>query len=693
MMAWDRSKAPRAKGACGTEQDGRPSRQGVPLAVRSYEFEGAAHAAPSPSPESTTGRSSGAMTGRESTGAGLSRWVHPPDPPWARGALLGLIVFTAILYTWRLGDSMWANAFYSAAVQAATKSWEAFFFGSFDAGNFITVDKPPLFLWVMDLSARLFGLSPWSILVPQAIEGTASVLLIYATVRRWFGAIPGLVSGLVLALTPAAALMFRFNNPDAMLTLLFVASAYATVRAIESSRTSWLVLAGALIGCAFMTKYLEAYLVIPVFTAVYLRFAEGPLARKIRQIGAAAGALLVSSGWWVLIVSLIPPWRRPYIGSSQHNSLLNLIFGYNGLGRLNGHEVGAVGGKGPVTTFHVHLPLTAALRLFESQMGSDISWLIPAAVVLALSVAIFASRGSAWDPWRIQIYLWAGWLAVGGALFSFSRGIIHPYYTVALAPAVAGTVGVGADFVRRQSGCTRMRLLAALAVSASAAWSFVKLQETPTWMPGLRLAVLVAAGIAVLLLVVGPRAWGGLSSRIMPVGLLAGLLAVLIGPAAFTFATVGHPLEGALPNSGPVILRADPHHRSGRGIPWAGGLLHVSRPSPALQNLLESNARRYTWVAAVVRANPAAGYQLATGDPVMAVGGFNGTDAAPTLAQFKADVRRGEIHFFIASPRIRFGHEGTAGMISRWVGEHFVRRTVQGIVLYDLTRAVRGGQP
>ena len=224
---------------------------------------------------------------------------RPEDPPWVRPALLTLLALTAVLYLWDLGASGWANCFYSAAVQAGTKSWKAFFFGSFDSSNFITVDKPPASLWVMDLSARIFGLNSWSVLVPQALEGVAAVGLLYAAVRRWFAPHAALLAGAALALTPVAALMFRFNNPDALLTLLLVAAAYAMVRAVESGRTRWLVAAGVLIGAGFITKMLQAFLVVPAFAAVYVLAGNATLRRRIVQILLAGVALVASAGWWV----------------------------------------------------------------------------------------------------------------------------------------------------------------------------------------------------------------------------------------------------------------------------------------------------------------------------------------------------------------------------------------------------------
>ena len=246
----------------------------------------------------------------------LSQLVRgrPEDPAWVRPALVALLVGTGFLYIWGLGQSGWANSFYSAAVQAGTKSWRAFFFGSSDASNFITVDKPAASLWVMDISARLFGVNAWSILVPQALEGVATVGLLYATVRRWFTPGAALLAGAVVALTPVATLMFRYNNPDALLTLVLTAAAYATVRAIEGGRTRWIVLAGALIGFGFITKMLQALIVLPVLALVYLLAGPPKLGRRVVQVVYTGVALLVSAGWWVAAVQLTPAADRPVRG-------------------------------------------------------------------------------------------------------------------------------------------------------------------------------------------------------------------------------------------------------------------------------------------------------------------------------------------------------------------------------------------
>src|SRR3954470_7080029 len=364
------------------------------------------------------------------------RFIHGPaeDPSWARPALLALLVATGALYIWGLGASGWANSFYSAAVQAGTKSWEAFFFGSSDASNFITVDKPPASLWVMELSARVFGLNAWSVLVPQALEGVASVALLYAAVRRWFSPGAGLVAGAVMALTPVAVLMFRFNNPDALLVLLLVGAAYAVTRAMERGRSSWLVLAAFLVGTGFMTKMLQAFLVVPVFAAVFLLAAPTSFWARIRSLLLAGVALIVASGWWVAVVSLVPAAHRPYIGGSQHNSVLELALGYNGLGRITGTETGSVvGGGGPGGNVAGMWGATGWGRLFGSDMGGQVAWLLPAALVLMTYVLWLTRRTPRTSRTRSAVLLWGGWLLVTAGTFSFMKGIIHPYYNVALA--------------------------------------------------------------------------------------------------------------------------------------------------------------------------------------------------------------------------------------------------------------------
>ncbi|MEO6085971.1 MAG: glycosyltransferase family 39 protein, partial [Umezawaea sp.] len=436
----------------------------------------------------------------------------PPEPPppavrdprWVRPALLGLLAATAVLYLWQLGDSEWANAYYSAAAQAGSQSWEAWFFGSTDSANSITVDKTPAALWFMGLSARLFGVSAWSVLVPQALMGVASVGLLYAAVKRTSGAAAGLIAGAVLALTPVAVLMFRFNNPDSLLVLLLVAGAYCTVRATEKASWRWLALAGVAVGFAFLAKMLQAFLVLPAFGLAYLVFARATIGRRVLHLLGALGAMVVAGGWWVVVVELVPASSRPFIGGSQTNSVLELALGYNGFGRLTGDEVGSVGGGGGGGW-----GTTGWFRLFGSEMGSQIAWLLPAAAVLLLGGWWAADRAG-----RAALLVWGGWLIVTAAVFSYMNGIIHGYYTVALAPAIGAVVGIGAAALwRRRSDPMALAALSG-AVALAALQSYLLLTS---WSSTLAIAVLVLGFLAAAGFFFSPKVF-------VPVALVAALL-------------------------------------------------------------------------------------------------------------------------------------------------------------------------
>jgi 4-amino-4-deoxy-L-arabinose transferase-like glycosyltransferase len=632
------------------------------------------------------------------------------DPAWVRPSLLGLLAATALLYLWALSASGWANDFYSAAAQAASRSWKAFFFGSSDAANFITVDKPPAALWVMGLSARIFGVRSWSLLAPQALMGVATVGLLYGCVRRWFGPAAGLLAGAVMALTPVATLIFRFNNPDALLVLLLVAGAYACVRALEGGATRWLVLAGALVGLGFLAKQLQALLVVPAFALVHLAAAPGSLARRLGQLAAAGAAMVAAAGWWVAIVELWPASSRPWIGGSQTNSILELTFGYNGLGRLTGDETGSVGG-GPGGPGGGWGP-TGLGRLFGAEVGGQIAWLLPAAILLLAAGLWLTRRAPRTNRARAAFALWGGWLAVTGLVFSYMQGIFHAYYAVALAPAVAALVGMGATglWEVRRHPLTRWWLAGTLAVTA--AWSYLLLRRTPDWHPGLAPLVLVGGLVVAALIATMPS----VAPRRAVLGVAAGaLLVALAGPAAYSLDTAATPHGGAIPSAGPAVAgarggpggfrgapggfgqgagpgfgQAFPGGPGGFGQPGAlGGLLDGGTPDAELVALLRRDADRYTWVAAAVGSNRAANVQLATGDPVMAIGGFNGSDPAPTLEQFQRYVAEGRIHWFLGGGRMggAMGGSDAARQITAWVQERYTPTIVGGATVYDLTAA------
>ncbi|MEU4422737.1 glycosyltransferase family 39 protein [Actinoplanes sp. NPDC024001] len=649
----------------------------------------------------------------------------PPrsDARWVRPSLIVLLLLTAVLHLWGLGESGWGNAFYSAAVQAGSESWKAFFYGSSDAANAITVDKTPASLWIMALSVRIFGLSSWSILVPQALLGVATTGLLFATVRRSFGPAAGLLAGAVSALTPVAVLMFRFNNPDALLVLLMVAGAYATLRAVESGGTRWIVLAGVFVGFGFLTKMLQALLVVPAFSLAYLMAGPPKLGKRLWQLLLALVAVVVSAGWYIAIVELVPASMRPYIGGSQNNSLLELTLGYNGLGRLNGEETGSVGGGTS------RWGTAGWFRLFDSAQGGQISWLLPAALIVLAAGLVITARRVRTDRQRAGLIVWGGWLLITGLVFSFMQGIFHSYYTVALAPAVGAVVAMGSALLwRHRSNLVAAATLAA-AIAVTAWWSYTLLGRSADFLPWLRLPVLVAGLIAAVAVIATFR-------RAQRLALLAAAVALgasLAGPAAYAVQTASEPHTGSLPSAGPSVSggsgagpgglpRAGGGGRTGGGFPGGGrgtapdgtapggnaaggnrtgggargggmnGLLNAAEVSDEMKALLEADADQYTWVAAAIGSQSASGYQLATEKPVMAVGGFNGTDPSPTPAQFQAYVAAGEIHYFIGGGSFaRGGGNGGSNyssQISEWVAANFTAKTVGNTTIYDLTAPI-----
>jgi 4-amino-4-deoxy-L-arabinose transferase-like glycosyltransferase len=609
------------------------------------------------------------------------------DPRWVRAALLALLAATAVLYLWGLGASGWANQFYSAATQAASHSWKAWFFGSSDAANAITVDKTPAALWVTGLSARIFGVNAWSILVPQALMGVGSVGLLYAAVRRVSGPAAGLIAGGVLALTPAAALMFRFNNPDALLVLLLIAGAYCMTRAIEKAGPGWLALAGVAVGFGFLAKMLQAFLVLPAFALAYLIAAPVSLGKRLLHLLGALAAVIVSAGWYLAVVALWPTADRPYIGGSQHNSLWELIFGYNGFGRITGNEVGSVGGA-PGGGWGT----TGWSRLFGTDMAGGIAWLIPAAMLALIAGLWFTRRAPRTDHSRAALVLWGGWFVVTALVFSYMSGIIHPYYTIALAPAIAALFGMGAAQLWRRRDDVVSAAILSSGVALTAITAYLLLSRDLNWLPWLATTLLVV-GLAAAGLVLFAGHLPAVARR--GVAVLA-LVVALGGSGAYTVTTAATTHSGAIPSAGPSTAgfggagsRGMGGAPGGGGRGGFGGLLGTSTPGAQLTSLLAQAGTKFTWTAATVGSNSAAGYQLATGLPVMAVGGFNGTDPYPTLQQFQQYVHSGQIHYFLGTG-LQTARNSSSGsdvgqQIVAWVEQNYTATTVDGTTVYDLT--------
>ncbi len=614
-------------------------------------------------------------------GSGIARQCERASGPWLRrrekaavmGGLCIVLVASALMYFWRLGDWGWGYAYYSAAIEAGSQSFKAAVFGALDPHGLVTIDKGPAGLWPSEVAVRILGLSPWSVLGPYAAEGVATVGLVYATVARCAGRWAGLGAAVLMSVTPVAVSSFRFNNPDALLTLLSVAALYCALRSGASPGTRWAWLAGLLLGLGFLTKFLAVGMVVP---AVVVALLAGRASRRsaLMAVARAGTAAVLACGWWLALVSALPASQRPFVGGTQDDSIWSLVFGYDGFNRVTG--TGFTGSAGSLG----HAVWVAVLRLFGGQMGAQVAWLLPAALLLL--VAGLASGPARSTPGeRVSLLTWGTWLVVGGAILSSGQGLINAYYTVLLAPAVAALVAVGARVLVRQWASSTARLWAACIVAVSGVWAFDLFDRERGWAPWLRFLVLALSLVVAVVLVARERSSGRVRAGLAVATACVGLA----GPVAYAIGTA----TGPVPSTDPMATLPGP---SGVGPvgPRGGGVTSVSRPSRALVRALEAEPSSSEWVVAVVGGDPAAGYQLATGRAAMAIGGWRGTDPVPTLRRFEGLVRAGRIGYFVpASPSDgvfvpKSEARTPAGLISAWVSSHFASTTIGGQQLFDL---------
>jgi len=637
-----------------------------------------------PLPLTPPGAASSATT-RATLRDRLARWS---DSAWVLPAHIGVLALAAFVYVFNLSVSGYANTFYSMAAQAAASDWSAWFWGALDPSSFITVDKPPLATMAMGLSVRLFGLSSWSILLPEALFGVATIAVLYAIVRRMAGPAAATIAALVATLTPAAVLIFRYNNPDALLTLLLVLAAWAFMRALSDGRLRWLIVAALLVGLAFNTKFLQAYLVLPAFVIVYLYAAPVAMRRRLLALGVALLVVLVSSAWWVLAVQLTPADMRPYIGGSTDGTAVQLLFGYDGLGRIFGELTGGAALRSTEgLSYSPALGVPGAfggdpglLRMFNRDFGGQVGWLLPFAAIGAVASLALRFRAPRTDLPRAAVLMWTLWLAVHFLVFSLMGGIIHSYYVVVMAPAIGALVGTGTvDLWRARTAHRRLAglsLAAAIAVTAALAWHL--LNRTPDFLPSLATVVLVGgitAALVIALLALMPDSTTGSvarsAGRLGLAAVVVGLVVGLAGPSAYTLDAMSTSFSGGDPSAGPSFT-----HGIFRGLPGVATSDRGSRPPPnpggppinsgapiasgfdpryagglndAELAYLVANRGTARWIVAASSASQAAPIQLASGQPVMAMGGFNGSDPVPSLDQLKAYIASGRLRFIIAA--------------------------------------------
>lgn len=596
----------------------------------------------------------------------LEKWTLP-----------ALLVLTGALYLFGALHNGMANSYYAAAVQAASQDWTAWLFGSLDAANYVSVDKPPLATMVMGLSARLFGFSSFSMLLPSVLAGVGSVWLVYGAVKRQFGFMSAVIAGATLMLTPVAALMFGFNNPDAILTLMLTASGYAFLRSLEGKRPLlWLGLAGLFTGLAFNTKMLQGLMVLPAMVLVYLVFTKPPIVTRFLHIMFAGVITTMSTLWWSVLVWLTPAGNRPWVGSTNDNNIWSLIFGYNGLGRLlggRGMGGGPGGGHGPGGTGFGGQ--TGIFRIFNNDFGPNIAWLLVLALAGGGLMLWILRKTPRTSRGRAAVIFWMLWLLIHIVIFSMTSGVIHPYYVVVMAPAVAALVGISLPFLwgaytRRKPYAWLLPVL--VGVTAVIAVIILGYAGTMTWLMWTVGLLGLAGMIGLLVNLYAPRRW------LQNLAIIAAIAACTLAPTVYTLATANVAHTGSIPTAGP------------NSTAMQGSNNESSQADSQLVKYLVEHQNGATWLVAVASANESAAIQLTSGQPVMAVGGFNGSDTPLTLDQFKQLVKAGKVKYYAIGSHGRGGGGPGGGNneITAWVKQTgtVVNYGGSDVTLYELSR-------
>ncbi|MDX6729502.1 MAG: hypothetical protein QOK49_4307 [Baekduia sp.] len=618
------------------------------------------------------------------------------DPAWVRPGLLAVLALAAVLCLWDLTTNGMSNDYYAAAVKSGTESWKAWFFGALDPGSFITVDKPPLSLWLMGLSARVLGFSSFSMLLPDALCTIGAVALLYVMVKRAFGPAAGLAAALALATTPITVAIARVNNPDALLVLLLVASAFFTQKAISSGRTRPLLLAGAMVGLAFMTKMLQGWMVVPALGAAYLLAGPPRLATRLAQLAGALATMLAVSAAWPVAVSLWPG-STPYIGGSTNGSVWDLILGYNGLGRITGNESGGIGSGANFGG------AAGLLRMVNDQVGGQVAWLLPLAAAGLVAGLWQTRRATRTDAARAALVLFGVWALVHIVVFSTAKGIFHPYYVSALAPAVAALAGIGIVLLAGSARRSWVALVALdAAIAATAAMAVALLNRTPDFAPALRIVIPVAAVLAIAGSI-ALRTGGRRARGLVVAAAVAGAVALLAGPTSYSVANLGRSLNGnnvlagpasaggmggggmggggmgagaggppagARPGGAPPGGTASPAATSAAGARSGGGMGGGVSVSASVLNYLEAHQGSAKYLVAATGSHTTAPIILSTGKAVVTIGGFGGSDPAPTVTQLAQMVAGGELRYVLIGSGGGGPGGGASQAITTWVKAH-----------------------
>ena len=604
-------------------------------------------------------------------------------PLWERASLLSLLLLTGFLYCWGLDLNGWANAYYSAAAMSGAQNWTAFFYGSSDPANAITVDKPPMSIWVMAISVRLFGLNSWSILLPQALMGIITVYLTYFLARRYMGPTAGLLGATFMAVTPVSTVMFRYNNPDALLILIMVAMALVTALAIEYERPWLMALVGAMAGAGFLTKQLQIGLIVPALVITYLAFARSTWPRRLLHLGYSAAATIVVGGSWLLAVQVTDPVDRPFIGGSTTNSSLELALGYNGLQRLTGEAAGRTLAAGT----EVDALGAGYQRFLQPQFSGQFGWFFPLALAGLVIAAFWLAKNQGTRGIRMLMLMCGIWFATSATVLAFMSGTLHPYYSLTAVPPLCILAATGfACLFTTAYRPSRSVLFVVLLASSTMAYA-TTLRSTAE-LPGAPLLVLGmwATASAIYLLPGSPPALHQVSTIVL-------LATLLTGPVLWSANTVLSPHTGAGVVAGPAIagLRSDHPGKQQLGdelTPGHVALMFGDAPPAAVADVLRNLHPSATWVTATVGSETAANYQLELGRAVLPVGGFDGTDPFPTLEQFQHFVAEGKVGSLVIQdlPPLTLEGKGESARIVQWVRQNFPAQTTESAELYVLVR-------
>jgi 4-amino-4-deoxy-L-arabinose transferase-like glycosyltransferase len=628
------------------------------------------------------------------------------------GWLLGIVLISIFLHFYHIGNAG-SNVYYTAAAKSMTANWKAFLFASLDPEGFITVDKPPVALWFQALSVAIFGVSDWSVLLPEALAGVGSTLLIYFIVRPFAGKVAARWSSLIFACTPIFVAVARTNNIDAILIFTLLVAAWTLMKAVRKQRLSWLLISFALVGVGFNMKMLQAYMVLPAFYLFYWLAGKASWKKRLWHLASSTVVVLAVSLSYAVIVDAIPKDKRPYIGSSQTNSVLELALGYNGLDRLTGAagpggkramrgDIESRGGNEPANQSSqsslsdhqndsLHSPPNlngerpmgsfrpnggqppggmggigrgetgdpGVFRLFQQQLAGQISWLLP--FVLFAAIGLFASirRQRAVTPLHQFVLFWFAWLVPMAVFFSVA-GFYHRYYLSMMAPAIAVLVAVGSEllwqFYKEQRGFWQWLFPGALLMTFLFE-SYVAFQHRSS-LSSIWPLLLALYGLAIVCFLLAFRHHGKAASYLKTASLL-GLLAM---PFYWSLTPILYGDNSVIPYAGPDLKRPNEYGQRAFG----GG--EEREVNSGLLAYLEKHYNGEKYLAATMRANTAAELMLKTDKAVMAMGGFLGTDPVLTTEQLAKMARNGEVKYFLISGFGR-GGEGNSELI-QWIQTH-----------------------